>query len=67
MTDFSAKSLSLYCNIDFHLRAVKRAMHGWVFQTMFSAVVAEEVGRVTVVVAGFGSLGAEVTLAASRL
>ena len=37
------------------------------FQTMFSAVVAEEVGRVTVVVAGFGSLGAEVTLAASRL
>ena len=39
-----------------------------VFQTMFSAVVAEEVGRVTVaVVAGFGSLGAEVTLAASRL
>ena len=50
-----------------YLRAVKKAMHGWLFQTMFSAVVAEEVGRVRVVVAGFGSLGAEVTLAASRL
>ena len=63
----SLKCFEKFVIIDFHLRAVKRAMHGWVFQTTFSAVVAEEVGRVTVVAEGFGSLGAEVTLAASRL
>ena len=63
----SLKCFEKFVIIDLYLRAVKKAMHGWVFQTMFSAVVAEEVGRVRVVVAGFGSLGAEVTLAASRL